>query len=208
MKTIPFFAILLFCNLAAVCQKQYHCEYSDTIIINTSDSLAHAFKKSIDLDETITEDVAQLLVSQLMKTPLWMNQKRIVRASLNRTIISIDRSSREGKLNIETFDSCLYKDDELYLESSNAKGFSDQAMTGKRKEFIATGKTKEILKYVCKEYVSSDSTTFIWVSDALPQFINPGIRTGNIKGAVLGFILNTELVTTKCMIAKIENVYK
>ena len=208
MKIIPFFAILLFCSLAAVCQKQYRCEYSDTIIINTSDSLAHAFKKSIDLDETINEDVAQQLVSQLMKTPLWMNQKRIVRASLNGTNISIDRSSKEGKLNIETFDSCFYKDDELYLDSPTSKGFSDQPMTAKRKEFIATGKTKEILAYLCKEYVSTDSTAFIWVSDALPQYINPGIRTGKIKGAVLGFILKAEIVTTKCMIAKIEEVHK
>jgi len=208
MKSIPFFAILLLYNLAAICQKQYRCEYSDSVIINSSDSLAHAFKKSIDLDEAINEDVLQQMVLQLMKTPLWMHQKRIIRASPDGTIISIDRSSREGKLNMGTFDSCLYKDDDLYLESSNAKGFSDKPMSGKRKEFIATGKTKEILKYVCKEYVSSDSTTFIWVSDALPQFINPGIRTGNIKGAVLGFILKTELVTTKCMIAKIENVYK
>ena len=208
MRSIPFFAILFFCNLAAVCQKQYRCEYSDTIIINTSDSLAHAFKKSIDLDETINEDIAQQLVSQLMKTPLWMNQKRIVRASPNGTIISIDRSSKEGKLNMETFDSCFYKDDELYLNSPASKGFSDQPMTAKRKDFIATGKTKEILKYVCTEYVSTDSTAFIWVTDALPQYINPGIRTGNIKGAVLGFILKGEITTTTCMLAKIEDVYK
>ena len=54
--------------------------------------------------------------------------------------------------------------------------------------------------------ISTDSTVYIWVSTELPEYINPGARTNNVKGAVLGFqLIQRGMITTitKAMLDKI-----
>ena len=131
-----------------------------------------------------------------------MTQNRIVRAEIEKTIITIDRSSRSGNLTTETFDSLLYRGDELFTESESITGFSEQPSRLPKKEFRATGRKVSIMNYQCNEYLSTDSTCLIWVTPELPDYINPGIRKNNVKGAVLGFELKgqDQPFTTKCML--------
>jgi len=58
------------------------------------------------------------------------------------------------------------------------------------------------MNYKCQEYISTDSTCRIWVTTELPDYLNPGIRKGNIKGAVLGFELKENVSITKSFLTR------
>jgi hypothetical protein len=47
---------------------------------------------------------------------------------------------------------------------------------------------------------------FIWVTEELPDYINPGVRTSNVKGAVLGFRLIRQETDTKSIMVKLEKI--
>lgn len=149
----------------------------------------------------LTSDIIEQIFTQLKSQALSMHQLRTVIATKDRTIVKVDRSSRAGNTIHETFDSLLYKADEIYMDSSSVSGFATQPIQLARKEFRATGNRKSIMKYNCSEYVSTDSTCYIWVTTDLPDSINPGIRKGAIKGAVLGFQLKTQFYITKCVLS-------
>jgi hypothetical protein len=183
-------------------QKGLTCEFSDTLFAKLPDSVFASMLTNARPDIQIPADVMADFLSQTkLKLPN-MTQKRIVRAEIDQTIISTDRSSRSGNLTMETFDSLLYRGDELFRDSASANGFTNSPTDRPRKQFLATGKKKIILTYSCDEYLSTDSTCYIWVTKELPDTINPGIRKGNIKGAVLGFELTDVAFITKSILIR------
>lgn len=192
--------ILLIVNLTVFGQKKFECEFSDTVITVLPDSVFAEMLTSSRPDIEIPPEVMRQFLSQMKGKPLNMIQKRIVKAGIEKTIISIERNSRDGNLSMETFDSLLYKNDELFPDS--ASGFSVLPISTTRKDFLSTGNTEVILNYKCKEYISTDSTCRIWVTTELPDYLNPGIRKGNIKGAVLGFELKANIIITRSFLTK------
>jgi hypothetical protein len=194
--------ILLIINLTVFSQKKYVCEYSDTTTTILPDSIFAQMLTSSRPDIEIPPEVMQQYLSQVKEKPVSMIQKRIVKAEIEKTIISIERKSRSGNLSMETFDSVLYKNDELFPDSATASGFSVVPITTSRKDFLSTGNTKVIMNYKCKEYISRDSTCRIWVTTELPDYLNPGIRKGNIKGAVLGFELKANVIITRSFLTR------
>ena len=105
------------------------------------------------------------------------------------------------------FDSILYKNDEIFNEASTLSGFSDKSWDRRKREFRGTGKKLLILGYQCDEFINIDSTFYMWVTTELPAYVNPGIRTNNVKGAVLGFkYIEKTGTTTKSMLVKLEKV--
>ena len=194
--------LLLTVSFTLSAQKRYVCEYADTVTMILPDSIWGEMLTSSRPDIEIPAEILQQFISQMKEKPIFMAQRRIVNAGFDKTMISIDRSSRNGKLTIETFDSLLYKDDEIFMDSSSASGFSNSPINIPPKEFLATRDTKAIMNYQCNEYVSTDSTCRIWVSTELPGYLNPGIRKGNIKGAVLGFELKANGYFTKCILVR------
>lgn len=183
-------------------QKKSICEYTDTVTTILPDSIFAEMLTSARPDIEIPPAVMQQFLSQVKEKPITMTQKRIVNAEPGRTIITIERRSRDGNLNLETFDSLLYKNDELFPDSASVSGFSVSPIPVSRKDFVSTENTKVIMNYKCREYVSTDSTCRIWVTSELPDYINPGIRKGNVKGAVLGFELKADVVFTKCILTR------
>ena len=151
----------------------------------------------------LTPEMEQELYLQLKASRMTMYQSRIVKGNKDQTIISIDPGSKTGKLTVTTFDSVLYKNDELFIQSATSSGFSSEPLSSPKKEFLATGKRKSILSFRCDEYLSTDSACYIWVTTELPDYINPGIRKGNVKGAVLGFDLKGQAYSTKCVLSKL-----
>ena len=198
----------LFGNFALFGQKKYICEYSDTTTTILPDSIFAEMLTSARPDIEIPPAVMQQFLLQMKQKPVFMAQQRIVNAGIDKTVISIDRSSRSGNLTMETFDSILYKGDEIFRDSSSATGFTLFPIATQRKEFLSTGNTVLILNYKCNEYVSNDSTCRIWITTQLPDYLNPGIRKGNIKGAVLGFELKGNATITKCILKRFGRDYK
>ena len=195
--------VFLYGSTSSFAQKTIICEFADTTTSIFPDSALRQMAQSAsDKDSRITPEIQEQLLAQMKNLNMTMSQVRIVKADKERTIIKIDRSTRSGNLTMETFDSLLYKDDEIFMESATTTGFSTEPSSRPKKEFLLTGKKVSILNYQCEEYLSTDSTCFIWVTRELPDYINPGLRRGNVKGAVPGFQLKAEAYTIKCVLAK------
>jgi hypothetical protein len=97
--------------------------------------------------------------------------------------------------------------DEIFNSALTLSGFSDKPNARPKRAYRGTGKKLFILNYQCDEFISTDSTVRIWVSTELPEYINPGARTNNVKGAVLGFQLIQRGIittTTKAMLVKLQ----
>jgi len=195
-------SLFLLAGLTNLAQKKYVCEFSDTTSTILPDSIFAQLLTSSRSDIEIPPEVMQQFLSQMKEKPLFMAQQRIVNAGIDKTIIIIDRSSRGGNFISETFDSVLYKNDELFPDSTSASGFSVLPISIPRKDFLSTVNTKVIMNYKCQEYISTDSTCRIWVTRELPDYLNPGIRKGNIKGAVLGFELKENVSVTKSFLTR------
>jgi hypothetical protein len=195
-------SLFLLAGLTNLAQKKYVCEFSDTTSTILPDSIFAQLLTSSRSDIEIPPEVMQQFLSQMKEKPLFMAQQRIVNAGIDKTIIIIDRSSRGGNFISETFDSVLYKNDELFPDSTSASGFSVLPISIPRKDFLSTVNTKVIMNYKCQEYISTDSTCRIWITTELPDYLNPGIRKGNIKGAVLGFELKENVSITKSFLTR------
>jgi len=191
---------LVFFIVYSDAQQKYRCEFADTIISVIPDSLFRFLASKNNLSE---EAIEQFLEQQ-RANPASRRYLKIVRAAMDQTIISIDKSSANGNLTITIFDSLLYKNGEIYNNASTANGFSDKPFDHPKKVFRGTGKKLSILEYQCDEYLSTDSTCYIWVTTELPEYINPGVRTNNVKGAVLGFQLSRTETRTRSMLVKLE----
>ena len=209
-KLILVFPLVLFavyCNA----QQNYKCEFVDSTISVIPDSLF----RYLALKNNLSTKAIEQFLEQQRANPAYRYQLRIVRAEKDQTIISLDKHFVSGNLTIKksdsmlykNFDSILYKNDEIFNEAPTSSGFSDKLWDRPKRAYRGTGKKLSILDYQCDEYISTDSTCYIWITAELPEYINPGIRTNNVKGAVLGFKYTQKTgTTTKSMLKKLEKV--
>jgi hypothetical protein len=198
-KLILLFLISL-CVITSEAQKKYRCEFADSIIWVTPESL---FRNLASKTHLSNKAIEQFLEQQRANHDS-RYELRIVMAEKDQTIISLYKDSVSGNLTMIKIDSMLYKNDELFNEAPTSSGFSDKPWDRPKRAYRGTGKKLSILDYQCDEFISTDSTVYIWVSTELPEYVNPGVRTGNVKGAVLGFRLTQTSATRKSTLVKLE----
>ena len=203
-KVISVIFLMIVCHNSSS-QKSYDCQFADTIAAVLNDSALRQLSQFSDpADLELPQELREQLFSKMKESFLGMYQLRGVKASKDRTLISIDRNSKSGVLRMETFDSLLYINDDLFVHM--AAGFSQKPLSTPKKEFTGTGRQRVILKYKCDEYISTDSTCLIWITRELPDYINPGIRKGNIAGAVIGFQLTVGPTITKSILTRLKEL--
>jgi hypothetical protein len=217
-KLILLLPVLIFV-VNSNAQQKYRCEFFDTTITIIPESLVRDIASKNNLS---SKQIKQFLEEQKAR-PAYRYQLRIVRAAEDQTIISLDKRSIRGNHIIQTigkftlqpidsmlyknFDSILYKNDEIFNEAPTLSGFSEKPWDRRKREYRGTGKKILILGYQCDEFINIDSTFYIWVTEELPGYVNPGIRTNNVKGAVLGFkYIEKTGTSTKSMLVKLEKV--
>jgi hypothetical protein len=216
-KLIILLPILIFV-VNSNAQQKYRCEFFDTTITIIPESLVRDIASRNNLS---SKQIRQFLEQQKAR-PAYRYQLRVVRAAADQTIISLDKHSirgnhivQVGKFTLQpidsmlykNFDSILYKNDEIFNEASTLSGFSDKPWDRHKRDYRGTGKKILILGYQCDEFINIDSTFYMWVTEELPAYVNPGIRTNNVKGAVLGFKYIEETgTTTKSMLVKLEKI--
>jgi hypothetical protein len=216
-KLILLFPLLIFV-VNSNAQQKYRCEFFDTTISIIPESLVRDFASQNNLS---SKQIRQFLEQQKAR-PAYRYQLRVVRAAEDQTIISLDKRSirgnhivQVGKFTLQpidsmlykNFDSILYKNDEIFNEATTLSGFSDKPWDRRKRDYRGTGKKFLILGYLCDEFINIDSTFYMWVTEELPAYVNPGIRTNNVKGAVLGFkYIEKTGTTTKSMLVKLEKV--
>ena len=198
--------ILLFPLLLSViisnAQKKYRCEFAETITSVMPDSV---FRNLASKNNLSAKEIEQFLEQQ-KANPDFKRLRLIVRAEKDQTIINVDTIPEKGSFR-KRFDSLLYRNDEIFNSALTLSGFSDKPYARPKRAYRGTGKKLSILNYQCDEYISTDSTVYIWVSTELPAYINPGARTANVKGAVLGFqLIQRGMITTvtKAMLVKLQ----
>ena len=193
---------LIFFTIYSDAQQKYRCVFADTMISIIPDSLF----RSLALKNNLSSKTIEKILEQHRATPPSKYYLKTVRAEKNQTIISIVKGSVGGDFTREIFDSVLYKNDELFYEAPTPSGFSDTFWDRPKRAYRGTGKKLFILGYECDEFISTDSCCYIWITTELPEYINPGARTNNVKGAVLGFKLTYTETSTKSMLVKLEKI--
>jgi len=218
MRKLILLLLILIFVVNANAQQKYRCEFFDTTITIIPESFVRDIASRNNLS---TKQIKQFLEQQKAR-PAYRYQLRVVRAAEDQTIISLDKRSIKGNHIIQVgkftlqpvdsmlykdFDSILYKNDEIFNEASTLSGFSDKPWDRRKREFRGTGKKLSILGYQCDEFINIDSTFYMWVTEELPAYVNPGIRTNNVKGSVLGFkYIDKKGTTTKSMLGKLEKI--
>ena len=200
-KLILVFSILLSVIISNA-QKKYKCEFAETITSVMPDSV---FRNLASKNNLSAKEIEQFL-DQQKANPDFKRLRLTVRAEKDRTIINVDTLPEKGSFR-KRFDSLLYRNDEIFNSALTLSGFSDKPNVRPKRTYRGTGKKLSILNYQCDEFISTDSTVYIWVSTQLPDYINPGARTNNVKGAVLGFQLTQRGIittTTKAMLVKLQ----
>ena len=216
MRKLIVFLSLVFFIINSNAQQKYKCEFADTTITIIPESLV----RDIAWRNNLSSKKTKQFLEQQKERPAYRYQLRLVRAAEDQTIISLDKSSIKGNHIIQVgkftlppvdsmlykdFDSMLYKNDEIFNQASTLSGFSSKPFDRRKREFRGTGKKLLILGYQCDEFINIDSTFYMWVTTELPAYVNPGIRTNNVKGAVLGFkYIEKTGTTTKSMLVKLE----
>jgi hypothetical protein len=203
MRKLVLFCLLLLQVFFSHAQQKYRCAFRETTVSTIPDSLFRFLAaKGTNLS---SEEVGKFLEQQRTDPVSWYNLK-IVIAGKDQTYVSRDIYSVSGKDTIKTRDSFLYKNDEIYNSARSRTGFSDKPWDYPKKIFKSTGGKDTIMNYQCEGYISTDSTCFIWVTDELPDYINPGIRKSNVKGAVLAFRLIRPETDTKSIMVKLDKI--
>ena len=200
-KLFLLFPFLLSVSISNA-QKKYRCEFAETITSAMPDSV---FRNLASKNNLSAKEIEQFLEQQ-KANPDFKRLRLIVRAEKDQTIINVDTIPEKGSFR-KRFDSLLYRNDEIFNSALTLSGFSDKPYARPKRAYRGTGKKLSILNYQCDEYISTDSTVYIWVSTELPEYINPGARTNNVKGAVLGFQLIQRgmiTTTTKAMLVKLQ----
>ena len=200
-KLILLFPLLLSVIISNA-QKKYRCEFAETITSVIPDSVFRNLASKSNLSAGAIEQ----FLKQQKANPDFKRLRLTVRAEKDQTIINVDTLPEKGSLR-KRFDSLLYRNDEIFNSALTASGFSDKPYARPKRAYRGTGKKLSILNYQCDEFISTDSTVYIWVSTELPEYINPGARTNNVKGAVLGFQLIQRGIittTTKAMLVKLQ----
>ena len=200
-KLFLLFPFLLSVSISNA-QKKYRCEFAETITSAMPDSV---FRNLASKNNLSAKEIEQFLEQQ-KANPDFKRLRLIVRAEKDQTIINVDTIPEKGSFR-KRFDSLLYRNDEIFNSALTLSGFSDKPYARPKRAYRGTGKKISILNYQCDEFISTDSTVHIWVSTELPEYINPGARTNNVKGAVLGFQLIQRgmiTTTTKAMLVKLQ----
>ena len=200
-KLILLFLFLLDVSISNA-QKKYRCEFAETITSVMPDSV---FRNLASKNNLSAKEIEQFLEQQ-KANPDFKRVRLTVRAEKDQTIINVDTLPEKGSFR-KRFDSLLYMNDEIFNSALTLSGFSDKPNARPKRAYRGTGKKLFILNYQCDEFISTDSTVRIWVSTELPEYINPGARTNNVKGAVLGFQLIQRGIittTTKAMLVKLQ----
>lgn len=200
-KFILFFQLVFF-TIYSDAQQKYRCVFADTMTSVIPESLFRSLASKNNLSNKAIEKILE----QHRANPPSKYYLKTVRAAKDQTIISLDKASVGGDFTRKIFDSLLYKNDELFNEAPTSSGFSETPWDRPKRAYRGTGKKLSILGYECDEFISTDSCCYLWLTTELPEYINPGARTNNVKGAVLGFKLTYTETSTKSLLVKLEKV--
>ena len=192
-------------SLITAAQRRYHCEYKETILFQLSDSSLKSFKDELE-DKGFPPESIEQIVKQLNLPGILTSCWRKVDAGPDSTFILVtqnNENNENAKLNFPDT-KLLFRKREIYRYDSDKRQFLADTVLSARRIFEKNGESKIILDHHCTVYTSTDSLCRIWVAEDLPEYINPGVWAGDIKGAIIAYDLKQKGQKIHAEIAKIE----
>ncbi|MBL7742695.1 MAG: hypothetical protein JNN00_04385 [Chitinophagaceae bacterium] len=169
-------------------QQKYNCEFHETASLKLSDSILQVLQQKIQ-EKGIPASFAEQMIGQISSQEVLVTFRRIVHAGPDSTIILLKQEESEEnpyRINMRDKKLLFYKSMVFEYDSlSKQFNLADSNILPKR--FKETSDRKVIMGYSCTAFTGIDSSTIIWVASQLPSYINPGVHTGGVKGAVLAF---------------------
>jgi hypothetical protein len=204
MKLLLTFLIVCW-TMNSYAQKKYHCEYKETILFAMPDSGFKSLMEQME-EQGLPRENAEQIVKQLSFPGILTSCLRKIDASPDSTFILVTRNNENdgnAKLNIPD-KKLLFRKGEIYLYDFDKREFLADTAFSARRIFEKNQESKIILNHRCTVYTSTDSSCRIWVAEDLPEYINPGIWTGDIKGAVIAYELKQKGQKIHAEITKME----
>lgn len=193
---ILFVCFSVLVSLLCSAQQVYRCEYSESISLQLSDSGRREMKEKMQtkfLSQGLDSAITEKLIKELPLDNFSNNYTRKMLAEPDSTIIVVQPHEEGGPVRFNLKEErLLIKGGELYKYNFLLGVWLIQEKTKTDRTFSKTGKTRKILDYDCEEQVSDDNTCTVWTTTALPDYINPAIYVGSVRGAILAFELKKE----------------
>jgi hypothetical protein len=192
-------------SLITAGQQKYHCEYKETILFPMPDSAFKSLMEQME-EQGLPRESAEQIVKQLSLPGILTSCLRKVDASPDSTFILVTKNNEnDGNVKMNIPDrKLLFRKGEIYLYDSDKREFLTDTVLSSRRIFEKNRESKIILNHRCTVYTSTDSSCRIWVAEDLPEYINPGIWTGDIKGAIIAYELKQKGQIKHAEITKIE----
>lgn len=191
---IILLALLMIASQLGIGQKVYRCDYEETARLDMPDSSRVQMQNGLrdqfltqGLDSAIAAKFMEELAKQLPLNDLSKKYIREVLAKPDSTLVFVPGGDGGGAFRFNTEEQRLLLTKGRFYQYDFASGEWLPDEQDAPKSFVKSGRTQQILGYNCEEYASTDSSTMVWVTSALPAYINPGIRMGTIPGAILAF---------------------
>jgi hypothetical protein len=188
-------------------QVLYKCEFVDSIGVADYERMIKSIRKSLE-EKNLSEEIINEYISNYFGDSKAFLQiiERNVDVYSDSAIISLNHVS-QSKFHIVMQmpgNKLMVRNGQLFRYNLGLESYVPSKISDSSQTFISTGNKKDIIGYICDGYISIDSVYRIWVTEKLPNSLNPGVGLKNIKGAVLGFEVKTENGHTKSFIRKIE----
>jgi hypothetical protein len=152
------------------------------------------------------DQLASQLTKQLSLPGFLTSCWRKVDASPDSTFILVTKNDEnDGNIKMDIRDTRLFfTKGDIYLYDPGKRKFLTDTLLPIPGIFEKKQESKIMLGHRCIVYISSDSSCRVWVAEDLPAYINPGVRVGDIKGAIMAYDLKQTGRTIHAEMAKIE----
>jgi hypothetical protein len=176
--------------------KSYNCVFIDTLTFPLSDetykNMAADIVRNNGLPDSLIQNLAkELRFSTIMTLPMQV-QTRNVTATADSTVVLMSSVVHKGLEMPLSYKKMVIEKGRKITSMVSEDHTQMDIPSFTNRNFIATTKTKIILGFKCNEYTSDGGAISIWVTDALPSTINPGISNVNVQGGILGFTIRKE----------------
>ncbi len=200
--------LLLFCFFTSA-QTSYKCVYADTVTMTLSAGMLNNFNVNINgaVPDSVKQKIESQLKKQILMRPMVQLRERQVVATADSTVVTYDQNKI---INVGLTMNLPYT--KMVMRKGKIDAMYDANGTvllpeNEERKFTATGKEQQLLNYICAEYKNStgNGSITIWVTSALPSFINPGVKNVDVAGGILSFSIESENST---IVSTVQSINK
>lgn len=218
MRALISFIFLLALNIPVTAQSAksvvYKCNYTDTLT-NTEpmpDHIIRDFASQLAQSKDLPDSAVGQIDSALRKAisfkgvPTQLQTRQLIANEDTTTIVMSDEVTSIGLQGNNSYKKMVIVKGRKIVAVYDDDNQALPLPPDEDRNFKPTGEFRKILNYLCEGYVSADGRVTVWITNALPSGINPGVRNVDVEGGILSFSIVTDSGQLISTIEKIEKV--